>query len=114
MRLGSGKEELSLSDKVKITRGIDSSVKDNACQVIFTLKITRNGKTEDHSLSCNLTAEQLAQHIKPYSNLLAQYGPKISIEEGSFSMRGGRQTEEVSKVDQELFLKMYKSGICKK
>ena len=114
MSLGSGKEELSLSDKVKITRGIESSVKNNACQVLFTLKMTRNGKTEDHSLSCNLTAEQLAQHIKPYSNLLAQYGPKIEISEDSFSSMGGSQTEEVSKVDQELFLKMYKSGICKK
>ncbi|MBR4508174.1 MAG: hypothetical protein IKP23_01705 [Elusimicrobiaceae bacterium] len=114
MRLGSGKEELSLSDKVKITRGIESSVKNNACQVLFTLKMTRNGKTEDHSLSCNLTAEQLAQYLQPYSSLLTQYGPKIEISEDSFSSMGGSQTEEVSKVDQELFLKMYKSGICKK
>ena len=114
MSLGSGKEELSLSDKVKITRGIESSVKNNACQVLFTLKMTRNGKTEDHSLSCDLTAEQLAQYLQPYSSLLTQYGPKIKISEDSFSSMGGSQTEEVSKADQDLFLKMYKAGICKK
>ena len=71
-------------------------------------------KEEDNSLNCDLTAEQLAQYLKPYSNLLAQYGPKISIEEDSFSMTGGQQTEEVSKADQELFLKLYKDGMCKR
>lgn len=111
---GEGNEELSLCDSVKITRGVNSSYKNNACNLSFVLKMTRNGKTEDHSLLCNLTAEQLAQHIKPYSNLLAQYGPKIEISENSFSSTGGRQTEEVSKADMNLFLKLYKSGICKK
>jgi len=111
---GSGNEDLSLCDSVKITRGVNSSYKNNACNLSFVLKMTRNGKTEDYSLSCNLTAEQLAQYLQPYSSLLTQYGPKIEISENSFFSMGGRQTEEVSKADQEIFLKMYKTGICKK
>ena len=109
-----GNEDLSLNTSVKITRGVSNSYADNICNVDFTLKMTRNGKTEDHSLKCQLTTQQLTQYLKPYSALVQQYGPKIETTESSFSYQGGRQTEEVSKVDQDLFLKMYKEGICKK
>ena len=113
--LGSATEELSLNDQIQITRGVNSSYKNNICKVLFTLKVKRNGKEDDHSLNCELTTPQVTQYLSPYNTLVQQYAPKISASEFSFSLDSmGKQTEEVSKADQDLFLKMYKAGICKK
>lgn len=111
---GSGKEEVSITDNVSVFRGVNSSYKDGACKLAITLVMKRNGKEEDHSLSCDIKQPQLSQYLAPYSKLLEQHGPKVTFDEGFFANSFGEQTEEVSKGDQELFLKLYKEGICKK
>lgn len=109
-----GKGTLTLGN-IKIHQGVSSSYETGICQVLLSLTIDRDGKSEDHSLRCDVvSAINISSYIKPYTKLIQQYAPKMSIEEGSFSFSMVQQNDEISAADRELLMKMYKAGICKK
>ena len=108
---GSGESmSSSIGEDIQISKGIKNSYENGLCKITSSLQMTRNGKTTDYSLLCELNNNQLAQYMQPYSDLIQEYGPKIS--ENSFS--SGRQNKEVTKADRDLFLKMYRAKLCKK
>ena len=102
--------ESSVGENIQISKGIKNNYEDGLCKITSSLQMTRNGQTTDYSLLCELNNNQLMQYMQPYSNLIEEYGPKIS--ENSFS--SGQQNEEVTKADRDLFLKMYRAKLCKK
>lgn len=109
-----GTETLSFGD-IKIHQGVSGFYETGVCQVLLSLTMDRNGKTEDHSLRCDVVSEaNISSYTKPYSKLIQQYAPKVVEENGGIATYGGQQTDEVSAADRELLLKMYKAGICKK
>ena len=114
-----GKEVLELGGDIKIHQGVSSFYETGICQVLLSLTMERNGKSEAHSLRCDIvSAINISSYTKPYSKLIQQYAPKVIVETDSSGTTStshpGQQTDEVSAADRELLLKMYKAGICKK
>jgi hypothetical protein len=106
----SSNESLTLGENIEISKSLSASYQNGSCQIVSSLIVKRNGKTKDYSLRCEVKEQDIAQYTGPYSNLIKQYGPKISA--NSFS--SGQQTEAVSKADKEILTKMIKDGMCKR
>ena len=112
---GASTETLSLG-KIKIQQGGASSTYVNGiCQVLLPLSLERNGKTENHSLRCDIAGGKISSYTQPYAQLIKQYGPKATANGNvSFSFFGSTENEEVTKANKELLLKMYQDRTCKK
>ena len=106
-------ETLSIGE-IKINQAVKGIYKNNMCQILLSLTMERNGRSEDYSLRCDVDDTNVSVYIKPYLNLLQQYAPKMSQSGTKFSFSGGKYTNKVLIADKELLLKMYKDGRCKK
>ncbi len=110
-----GNDTITLGkDKIKILHGVSSSYKNNVCQVRVSLIITKNNKKEDYSLLCDIQENDISSYTKPYSKLIEQFAPKTIKKDNTTIYQAGTQNDYVSAADREIFVKMYKAGICKK
>ncbi|MCQ2966841.1 MAG: hypothetical protein MJ250_08940 [Alphaproteobacteria bacterium] len=104
-----GKFKTSINQNITIERELKSSYANGMCDVLLAHKLTRNGNDKDYSLHCYIQDSELDAYLQKYSDIIQQYGPKMD----EFSYSSGRQTDEVSAIDKELFQQMMQNKVCK-
>ncbi len=100
---------------VKITQETKVETADDNCVITMQNDLLVGDKTKKYGYSCNLNSQQAEMFVKPYANLIAQYGAKQEISAtGEISFKSAETNDETDNVSQKLFEQFLQDGICVK